>query len=505
MSTLPTIRIGGAPSPEDAGAPSSAPGKTSKLPTIRIGGDAPAPGKTGKIPAAAVPAPTSAEEVVDIPAEEVVDIVDVDAPAPAAPAPAPAEPTPVPAEPAPAPAEPTPAQAPAPEASKTGLRPGLKLPPRVGGVSTKKRAPVRAGLKLPPKPGATAPAAAAAAKPAAASPAAPAPDKKAADAPKKSADDGRKPDGKDADKTAGDKPKKRSLFVRLVRQVPNLVLLLAAMTATAWLRVAHFPPVDAPVAPRPAPAAAAKKPVAKASDVSPWIRTAKAKAGKLPRIVHAAAPQPVEEPVAGPEEPVVEEVVEEAPKEPKKKQIVKRVPADLFEDALLETVKMLRTMPQADACRAAVNSFSDIANKERERSRECYRVITALNSAKNWDDLVAETIFDNPKKREIKVGNTTHVIVPTGTIPGAIVCKRYVNGTVLFDQRIALADMTPQEKLRILRGEKPDPAPSSLYGRALLELVYGSPKTFKAFVDRHKRIEGMKAFYVVYELERLKQ
>jgi hypothetical protein len=194
-----------------------------------------------------------------------------------------------------------------------------------------------------------------------------------------------------------------------------------------------------------------------------------------------------------------------APPEPKKKQIVKRVPADLFEDALLETVKMLRTMPQADACRAAVNSFSEIANKERERSRECYRVITALNSAKNWDDLVAETIYDNPKKREITVGNTTHVIEPTGTIPGAIVCKRYVKGAVLFDQRLALADMSPQEKLRILRSEKPDTSPSALYGRALLELVYGSPKAFKAFVDKHKRIEGMKAFYVVYELERMKQ
>ena len=47
MSTLPTIRIGGAPSPEDAGAPSSAPGKTSKLPVIRIGGDAQKSPNTG--------------------------------------------------------------------------------------------------------------------------------------------------------------------------------------------------------------------------------------------------------------------------------------------------------------------------------------------------------------------------------------------------------------------------------------------------------------------------
>ena len=76
---------------------------------------------------------------------------------------------------------------------------------------------------------------------------------------------------------------------------------------------------------------------------------------------------------------------------------------------------------------------------------------------------------------------------------------------VSLQKNFADSESNTEEKLRILRSEKPDPSPSALYGRALLELVYGSPKTFKAFVDKHKRIEGMKAFYVVYELERLKQ
>ena len=62
-----------------------------------------------------------------------------------------------------------------------------------------------------------------------------------------------------------------------------------------------------------------------------------------------------------------------------------------------------------------------------------------------------------------------------------------------------------KEKLSILRAERPDESNrSALFSRAFLELVYGSPKTFRAFVEKHKKIEGMKAFYVVYELERMK-
>ena len=65
--------------------------------------------------------------------------------------------------------------------------------------------------------------------------------------------------------------------------------------------------------------------------------------------------------------------------------------------------------------------------------------------------------------------------------------------------------MSPKEKLAILRAEKPDESNrSALFSRAFLELVHGTPKTFRDFVEKHKRIEGMKAFYVVYELERMK-
>ena len=219
------------------------------------------------------------------------------------------------------------------------------------------------------------------------------------------------------------------------------------------------------------------------------------------RVVHVVAAPAVEE-TAEPE-PAAEAPVEEPPPEPAKKEIVKRVPADLFEDAILETVRLLRTKPWEDARRAAVNSFSDIAMKEKKRNRECYAVIAALRSAESWDDLVADALVSDPRQREILVGNVKHVIVPTGTLPGAIVCKRILKGQTLLNQSISLADMSPKEKLRIVRSIRPDTSPSALYSRAFLELVHGSPKNFRAFVEKHKRIESMKAFYVAYELKRL--
>ena len=74
MSPLPTIRVSGSAAPDGGDAS----GKTGKLPTIRIGGlgaSAAAPGKTSKIPPIVVPEPAAA------PAEEVIDVVDVDVPA----------------------------------------------------------------------------------------------------------------------------------------------------------------------------------------------------------------------------------------------------------------------------------------------------------------------------------------------------------------------------------------------------------------------------------------
>ncbi len=459
--------------------------------------------------------------------------------------------------------------------TKTGLRPGLKLPPRVGGASTKRRVPVRtgAGLKLPPKPGAPRPAASAASPASPASPQSPAspdakddktkkpaetgkaPDekgKKSDDTSKKPDDKGKAPDGKDGDK----KPKKRRSPVRFLF---TLLVMLASMAAAArfradelergssrakpaapdielpdtvqWLRVgvleglschvvfsknketgerdvllAH-PVREEPAAPGAAPAKHKGPRVRRfllfrPAPVEPAV-------GEPVRLVHsgvkkaAVADVSEEETV---EEPAAVEAAPEPEEAPKKAEIVKRVPADLFEDALLETVRMLRTMPIEEARRAAVNSFTDIARKERDR--DCYAVINALQAAQNWDELVIDTIVDHPDPagRTVKVGHTTHKIRPPyNQEPGAVICNRIVKGHTLRNQRIPVAEMSPQEKLRIVRSEPPDPSRrDALYSRAFLELVYGSPKTFRDFVEKHKRIEGMKVFYVVYELERMK-
>ena len=402
--------------------------------------------------------------------------------------------------------------------TKTGLRPGLKLPPRVGGASTKRRVPVRtgAGLKLPPKPGAPKPAAAAGTTTAAAPVAtgattttsAPA---KSADAANKPTDDkakvatddkSKKPDDKGKKDEKEKKPKKKR---SLKRMLFTTIVFLGSLVASAWIRVGEMEEIpihyDEPEKPVHKKAKKHRRPKGILFDLA----VAEPRVGVPVRLIHRAAKKPEAE---APVEETPEETVEAAPAEeaPKKAEIVKRVPADLFEDALLETVKMLRTMPQDDARRSAVNSFTDIARKEMNRSRECYAVINALQAAQNWDDLVVDTIVDNPRKRKITVGGTTHSIVPPfSPEPGVIVCNRIVNGNLVRNQRIALTDMSPKEKLAILRAERPDETNrSALFSRAFLELVYGSPKTFHAFVEKHKKIEGMKAFYVVYELERMK-
>lgn len=311
--------------------------------------------------------------------------------------------------------------------------------------------------------------------------------------------DAKKPDaGKKEDGDAKEGKKKRRF--RPLRQLPNLLILLAATFVSAGFRARSLEgeQVFQPPPPKPAAGGAAEK-TAKVSDM---IRPVRAKAGTSFRIVHVARATAAEEP-AEPEIVAEETPVEEPQPEPKKKELVKRVPADLFEDAILETVKLLRTKPWEDARRAAVNSFSDIAMKEKNRNRECYDVIAALSSAESWDDLVADALCADPKKREITVGNTTHVIIATGTLPGEIVCKRFVNGRVLLNQKIPLAEMSPKEKLRIVRSIRPDTSKPALYSRAFLELVHGSPKAFRAFVEKHPKIEEMKSFYVAYELKRL--
>ena len=165
---------------------------------------------------------------------------------------------------------------------------------------------------------------------------------------------------------------------------------------------------------------------------------------------------------------------------------------------------MLRTRPWDDARRSAVNSFTDIARKEKKRSRECYAAIAALNAAQSWDDLVAETLAEHPKKCEIEIGHTKHVIMPTGSMmPGIVVCKEFRNGQTLLDRKLSLADMSPKEKLRILRTWPVLDKQPSLYSRAFLELVHGSPKSFRAFVAKHKKLEPMKTFFVAYELKRM--
>lgn len=519
MSPLPTIRVSGSADPDGANAS----GKTGKLPTIRIGGlgaaPAAAPGKTSKIPPIVVPEPAAAPE------DEILDIVDLDAPAdapapPAEPVPAP-EPAP-PAEPVPAP-EPAPAPAVAPTVAKTGLRPGLKLPPRVGGVTTKRRVPVRtgAGLKLPPKPGAPKTGAAPAGATMAAAPAQPTAGAKkpseavakkpeddkagktAADKGNAAADTSKKPDDKGKADGKEKKPKKKRSWKRFFL---TTLFFLGSLVASAWMRVGEMEEIpihyDEPEKPAPKKAKKHRRPKGILFDLA----VVGPKPGVPVRLVHRAKKPAVE--VAEVVEATVETPVEETPAEPapKKSEIVKRVPADLFEDALLETVKMLKTMPQDEARRSAVNTFTDIARKEMNRSRECYAVINALQAAQNWDDLVVDTIVDHPRKRKIKVGGTTHSIVPPfSPEPGVVVCNRFVNGNLVRNQRIALADMSPKEKLAILRAEKPDESNrSALFSRAFLELVHGTPKTFRDFVEKHKRIEGMKAFYVVYELERMK-
>ncbi len=312
------------------------------------------------------------------------------------------------------------------------------------------------------------------------------------------------------------------------RLLPYFAILLAVVFVSAAFRVKNLEShrqAPAPVAPAPhVEQKGGKKELARGlpsigaighivardknlAEVSPSIREVGSRlAGPSDRIVNVAhfpeadereseeiAPKPVSEELPS-EEPKVNTIV--------KRSIVKRTPVDMFEDAILETVKLLRAKPWDEATRAAVNSFSDITKKEKNRSRECYAVIAALNSAKTWDNLVAETLCEHPKKREIMVGNTKHVIVPTSTKPGAIVCKRYVDNDVLLNQEIFLVEMSPKEKLRILRSEPPNLEEAALYSRAFLELVHGSPKSFRAFVDAHKKIEVMKAFDVAYELVR---
>ena len=63
---------------------------------------------------------------------------------------------------------------------------------------------------------------------------------------------------------------------------------------------------------------------------------------------------------------------------------------------------------------------------------------------------------------------------------------------------------TVERELVLIKVAADESNRSALFSRAFLELVHGTPKTFRDFVEKHKRIEGMKAFYVVYELERMK-
>ena len=111
-------------------------------------------------------------------------------------------------------------------------------------------------------------------------------------------------------------------------------------------------------------------------------------------------------------------------------------------------------------------------------------------------------MFDHPRKREITLGRTKHTILPTGTMPGKLICDRVVNGTTLRNQQLDLSKMDNRQKWSIVRAERPAAEPASLYSRAFLTLAFGGEKEFRALVDRYSAIGSMKEFYLVYELDR---
>ena len=77
-----------------------------------------------------------------------------------------------------------------------------------------------------------------------------------------------------------------------------------------------------------------------------------------------------------------------------------------------------------------------------------------------------------------------------------------MNGTTLRNQKLPLAKMDNRQKWAIVRQERPDATPEPLFSRAFLTLAYGGEKEFRALVDKYPALEPMKAFYLVYELDR---
>ena len=165
-------------------------------------------------------------------------------------------------------------------------------------------------------------------------------------------------------------------------------------------------------------------------------------------------------------------------------------------------VRNLRRKPWADAKSSSVRALKDVAAKVPAKAESCNAIAVAFGRADSWEDLVGSTLFEHPRKREVTIGRTRHTIIPTGTLPGTLICDRIVNGTTIRNQKLPLAKMDNRQKWAIVRPERPDADPEPLFSRAFLTLAYGNEREFRALVDRYQALEPMKAFYLVYELDR---
>ncbi|MBQ9726117.1 MAG: hypothetical protein IJV65_01250 [Kiritimatiellae bacterium] len=292
----------------------------------------------------------------------------------------------------------------------------------------------------------------------------------------------------------------------MVVRVAGSVLCVALFLLFLRMRVAGLESVPAAnprdpssikaVAPRPgkalpAPRPVAVKPIAAAIAAAP--RPAPA-APAEPAAPVAAEPAPAAVPDAAP--------VAQTPPQPAEPEAAKRLPVTLYEDALFQIVQDMRRKPWADAKASGIRALKDVARKVPDKAAECQAVEAALGMADSWEDLVGATLYDHPRKREITVGRNKHTIVPTATMPGVLICDRIVNGMTLRNQKLDLTKMPNREKWAIVKAERPSAEPAALYSRAFLALAFGSEKDFRALVDRYRPLESMKAFYLVYELDR---
>ena len=284
-------------------------------------------------------------------------------------------------------------------------------------------------------------------------------------------------------------------------------MLLAVVVGTAWLRIDRLesvPPADPrdpssiqTVAPRPGKPIQVAKPIVATIAQAPAPMPAPAK-----KEAEAPKPAPVK-PAPPPVQTVAEAPAVEPPStQPPKQEASKRLPLDLYEDALYHIAKDLRNKSWPDAKSSSLRALRDVAGKVPEKAAACNALAAAFGTAQSWEDLTATTMFDHPRKREITLGRTKHTILPTGVMPGRLICDRVVNGTTLRNQQLDLSKMDNRQKWAIVRAERPAGEPATLYSRAFLTLAFGSEKEFRALVDRFSDIAAMKEFYLVYELHR---